>query len=276
MSTEEVTSSLSSDVDQVATVSYENLTKTYGSGDSEVVALKEINAKIPEKSFVSFVGPSGCGKTTMLHLTTGILEPTSGDIVINGTSVRDPDFEQHQVGLVFQQPVLLEWRTVVKNVMLPADILIENGVLDKDKSHYRERAEELLKLVGLEGFEDKYPRELSGGMQQRVSICRSLIHNPSLLLMDEPFGALDAFTREMLNKELLRIWQETEKTLLFVTHNLEEAVFLSDYVVVLSPRPGEIIDTVEIDLDRPRNEKTKMADDYHDYVDRIYAHFALE
>ncbi|MFB6281990.1 MAG: ABC transporter ATP-binding protein [Haloferacaceae archaeon] len=252
-------------------VSYSDVRKEYNDGN--VVAVSDIDLDIEAGEFVTFVGPSGCGKTTLLHLTAGLLEPTTGSVEVNGMNVQSAAYEKHNLGLVFQQPVLLEWRTVLKNVLLPVEILIENGVLDGDMDTYRERAEDLLELVGLEGFEESYPQELSGGMQQRVAICRSLVYDPPVLLMDEPFGALDAFTREKLNAELLRIWDETEKTILFVTHDLEEAVFLSDKVVVLSARPGRVLEVIDVDLDRPRNDDTRTEERYQELVRHAYRHF---
>lgn len=252
-------------------VSYQNVRKEYSDGD--VIALTDIDLDIEDGEFVTFVGPSGCGKTTLLHLTAGLLEPTRGSITVDGANVQSEAHEKHRLGLVFQQPILLEWRTVLKNVMLPVEILVENDALDEDKETYRQRAEDLLELVGLEGFEDSYPKELSGGMQQRVAICRSLVYDPPVLLMDEPFGALDAFTREKLNEELLRIWDETGKTVLFVTHDLEEAIFLSDKVVVLSTRPGEILEVIDVDLSRPRNDDTRTEERYQELVRAAYRHF---
>ncbi|MFB6254250.1 MAG: ABC transporter ATP-binding protein [Halobacteriaceae archaeon] len=250
-------------------VSYSDIRKEY----EDVVAIKDINLDVEEGEFVTFVGPSGCGKTTLLHLTAGLLEPTQGTVTVDGTDVRSDQHKRHKLGLVFQEPVLLEWRTVLKNVMLPIEILRENDVLTEDKETYQERARDLIELVGLEGFEESYPQELSGGMQQRVAICRSLVYDPPVLLMDEPFGSLDAFTREHLNEELLRIWRETEKTVLFVTHNLEEAVFLSDKVVVLSSRPGQIMEIIDVDLERPRTDETRTMESYHDLVGDAYSHF---
>lgn len=255
------------------TVTYDDVTKVYGEGEEKVVAVKDLELDVEEGEFISIVGPSGCGKTTLLHLTAGLLPATQGSIEIEGTNVQSPEHEKHSVGLVFQTPVLLDWRTVRKNVLLPIEIMLENDTIDGDIEQYREKANELLELVGLEGFEESYPKELSGGMQQRVSICRSLIYDPKILLMDEPFGALDAFTRDKMNEELLEIWQETNKTIVFVTHNLEEATFLSDRVVILSPRPGEIVDVFDIDLARPRNEETRTLDAFRDHVNELYSHF---
>lgn len=254
-------------------ITFDGVTKQYGEGADSVLAIEDISFSLEEGEFVSLVGPSGSGKTTVLHMTTGILEPTNGSIAVAGTDVQSPKHQKHKVGLVFQQPVLLEWRTVRKNILLPVEIMHRNGLLDQDMGYYQERADELLQLVGLEQFDDAYPKELSGGMQQRVSICRSLIYDPPALLMDEPFGALDALTRQKMNEELLDIWQETEKTIFFVTHNLEEAVFLSDKVVVLSSRPGRVLDIVDVDLERPRNEDTRTQEEYHDCVSRVYEYF---
>ncbi|WP_435181756.1 ABC transporter ATP-binding protein [Halorussus sp. AFM4] len=256
-------------------ITYDGVDKVYGTDPSEesVTALEGIDLDIERGEFVSVVGPSGCGKSTLLHLAAGILEPTNGSVEINGASVQSADHERKEVGLVFQQPVALEWRTVRKNILLPVQILKENGAIDGDMDEYRERADELISLVGLDGFGDAYPNELSGGMQQRVTISQALIYNPSVLLMDEPFGSLDAMTKDELNLELLRIWRETEKTILFITHDLDEAVFLSDRVVVLSPRPGRVVDDIEIDLDRPRNEETRGTERFVELSTQLHQHF---
>ncbi|EMA28391.1 ABC transporter ATP-binding protein [Haloarcula japonica] len=258
------------------TISFDSVDKVYGAdtvAEESVVALEDIDLDVERGEFVSVVGPSGCGKTTLLHMAAGILDATDGSVQINGVDVQSPQHERKEVGLVFQHPVALEWRTVRKNIMLPVQILTENGAIDKDMSYYEDRADELLSLVGLEGFGDSYPNELSGGMQQRVTISQSLIYNPSVLLMDEPFGSLDAMTKDELNLELLRIWRETEKTILFITHDLDEAVFLSDRVVVLSPRPGEVADVIDIDLDRPRDEDTRGTTRFVELSAELHKHF---
>ena len=189
-----------------------------------VKALEDLDLSVGQRSFVAIVGPSGCAKTTMLKLFSGLLQPTSGDVQINGATVSGP---RPEVGVVFQHPTLMPWKSVLSNVLMPAKIL---GL---DKARSRERAHELLKLVGLEQFAENYPRELSGGMQQRVGLARALIHDPEVLLMDEPFAALDAITREHMALELQSLWLKTGKSVLFITHNISEAVFLADKVIVL-------------------------------------------
>ncbi len=205
--------------------------------------LENINVLAENGEFISIAGPSGCGKTTFLRVVAGLLKPSSGVTHVLGKEVQGP---HSHVGIVFQGPMLLNWRTVMGNIMLQAEIRRLN------LAAYRNRSMELIELVGLKGFEKKYPYQLSGGMQQRVSICRALVHDPPLLLMDEPFGALDAMTREAMNVELQRIWMESKKTILFITHSLPEAVFLSDKIYVMSPRPGRILKCAEIELDSPR------------------------
>ncbi len=257
-------------------ISFSGVDKVYGvdsPATESVTALQGIDLDIGRGEFVSVVGPSGCGKTTLLHMAAGILGPTNGSVKINGVDVQSPQHERKEVGLVFQHPVALEWRTVRKNILLPVQILKENGAIDREMEYYRERADELVSLVGLEGFGDAYPKELSGGMQQRVTISQALIYNPSVLLMDEPFGSLDAMTKDELNVELLRIWRETEKTIMFITHDLDEAVFLSDRVVVLSPRPGRVADVIDIDLERPRNEETRGSERFVELSAELHQHF---
>jgi NitT/TauT family transport system ATP-binding protein len=257
-------------------ISFDDLEKVYGTDSAvteSVTALEGIDLDIERGEFVSVVGPSGCGKTTLLHIAAGILEPTGGSVQINGVNVQSPQHKRKEVGLVFQHPVALEWRNVRKNLLLPVQILKENGAIDREMDYYRDRADELLSLVGLDGFGDSYPNELSGGMQQRVTISQALIYNPSVLLMDEPFGSLDAMTKDELNLELLRIWRETEKTIMFITHDLDEAIFLSDRVVVLSPRPGQIADVIDVDLDRPRNEETRGSERFVELSAELHQHF---
>lgn len=239
--------------------------KVYTSRKREpVTALEAVNLTVKQGEFVSLVGPSGCGKTTLLKMLSGLLPATDGSIDLGGTPVAGP---RHDVGIVFQAPTLLPWRTIRDNVMLPVEI----RRLDKD--HFGRRATQLLEMVGLSGFEDRLPNELSGGMQQRAGICRALVHDPGVLLMDEPFGALDAMTREFMNIELLRIWKESGKTVVLVTHSIPEAVFLSDRVVVMSPRPGRVVDVVDVDLPRPRELSLMQTPEAGALVARIRAHF---
>ncbi len=252
---------------------FDSVTKVYGEGDDAVKACDEMSFSIDSGEFVSVVGPSGCGKSTLLKMASALLAPTDGRVYINGVDNQSTEYEKQEVGFVFQEPVLLDWKTVRQNILLPVKILKKNRKLEKDFEHYEERTESLIKKVGLEGFGDSYPDELSGGMQQRVAICRGLVYNPSILMMDEPFGALDAFTRDKLNYELLKIWQETNKSIIFVTHNLEEAVFLSDRVLIMSPRPGSVVSTLDIDLPRPRNEDTWTSDRFRELHNDAYTYF---
>jgi NitT/TauT family transport system ATP-binding protein len=256
-------------------ISFDGIEKTYGidAAEESVTALEDIDVDVEEGEFVSVVGPSGCGKTTLLHLAAGILEPTAGSVEIDGTDVQSPQHKRKEVGLVFQQPVALEWRTVRQNLLLPAQILKENGAIEHEMDYYESRADDLLALTGLEGFGDAYPNELSGGMQQRVTISQALIYEPSVLLMDEPFGSLDAMTKDELNIELLRVWRETRKTILFITHDLDEAVFLSDRIIVLSPRPGQVVDDIGIDLPRPRSEDTRGSERFVELSAQTHQHF---
>ena len=231
-------------------IEYRNVRKVYKSGGGEVIALEEFSLNVGDGEFLAVVGRSGCCKTTLLKLTSGLLPATSGTVRVDGKPVTAP---LTNIGIVFQAPVLLPWRKTLDNVLLQ----IEARKLDVNG--YRRKALELLELTGLKGFEDRYPSELSGGMQQRVSISRALVHDPPLLLMDEPFGALDAITRDEMNLELQRIWGEAKKTVVFITHSIPEAVFLGDRVIVMTPRPGKIAEIVKIDLPRPRT--TTMRDD---------------
>ncbi len=231
-----------------------------------VLALENVCLEIAEGEFVAVVGPSGCGKSTLLKILAGLLPQTDGHIFLRGDPVIRP---RRDIGVVFQSPVLLPWRTVFENVLLPAQ------VLHLDLSTHRTRAFALLKMVGLAGFENKYPHELSGGMQQRVAIGRALLHDPSLLLMDEPFGALDAMTREYMNLELMRIWKESRKTIFFITHSIQEAVFLADRVVVLSCRPAKVVDIVRVELPRPRELDMMATDEFGRYTRTIRHQFNI-
>ena len=238
-------------------VNAQNVGKTFGKGESRVEALRDITLQIRSGEFVSLIGPSGCGKSTLLRLIGDLTAPTEGDLEINGKTPRRARLDR-DYGIVFQKSTLLDWRTVRKNVELPLEIM--------DVDDRSSVADQMLDLVQLGEFGDHYPWQLSGGMQQRVAIARALTFNPSLLLMDEPFGALDEMTRELMQQEVLRIWQETETTVVFVTHSIPEAVFLSTRVVVMSPRPGQISDVVEIDLDHPRDVDTREEQAYYDKI----------
>ena len=236
------------------------VSKTFALKERQVVALEDISIAVKEQEFVSIVGPSGCGKSTLLLLTAGLESPTAGRIVVDGRPVIAPITD---VGIVFQRDILFDWRTIVGNVMLQADIrrLPRGPALQKTHA--------LLEKVGLAGFEQAYPWQLSGGMRQRVAICRALLHDASLLLMDEPFGALDALTRDQMALDLLRIWSDDRRTALFITHDIAEAVFLSDRVLVMSPRPGRIVADIRIDLPRPRELDIRDQPDFIEYQRKI-------
>jgi NitT/TauT family transport system ATP-binding protein len=248
-------------------ISIKAVKKTFTTLSGEKVeALSNIALDIYPEEFVSIVGPSGCGKTTLLKILAGLVPKDGGDIIVD-----QEKFDlTREVGFVFQKPLLLDWRKVIDNVLLPIEIL------NIDRASMIPRAKELLELVGLKGFELAYPNELSGGMQQRVSIARALIHDPKLLLMDEPFGALDALTRERMNLELLRIWDEAKKTVLFVTHGIAEAIFLSDRVAVLSPRPSTVITAFDIHLTRPRTLSVRTSPEFGKLSMKVYNSLELE
>jgi NitT/TauT family transport system ATP-binding protein len=242
----------------------QNLKKIYVSKEEELVALENFTLTTYDKEFICVVGASGCGKTTALKIIAGLIGKTEGEIFVYGRPVESPHAD---TGMVFQHPNLLPWRNVLKNILLPAEIQKSR---DEDIEEWHPRAFNLLELVGLKGFANRYPFELSGGMQQRVNLARALITDPSLLLMDEPFGALDAITRDKMNLELLRIWEETKKTIFFITHNIREAIFLSDRVVVMTPRPGRVQKIVDIDLKRPRELCDQVGPKFGDYCSILY------
>ena len=239
----------------------DGVAKAYRTQRGDLVhAVEDLTLEVGENEFVTLVGPSGCGKSTLLKLVAGLTPVSRGTVRVRETVVREPFAD---VGFVFQQPVLLPWRTVLDNVLFSVEML---GLEPRD---HRKRAHDLLELTGLGGFETKYPRELSGGMQQRVAICRALLPDPSLLLMDEPFGALDAMTREEMGLELLRIWEERRKTILFVTHSIPEAILLADKVVVMTARPGRLARVLTIDLPRPRTVDLEFDGRFKTYSDDV-------
>ena len=245
-------------------VAIENVSMTFRRAAHSVQALDQVNLDVRAGEFISVVGPSGCGKSTLLKLITGLRAPTGGRIVVNDKVVTGP---RSDVGIVFQSPVLLPWRTTLQNVMLPVDIL------HLDKGKYEARARELLKLVGIESFAQAYPQELSGGMQQRAAIARALVYDAPILIMDEPFGALDAMTREQMNVEVQRIWEGSGKTVIFITHSIPEAVLLADRVVLMSPRPGRILKILDIDIPRSRTLDDMVTPAFGAYVREIRAAF---
>lgn len=245
-------------------IEVEGVTHVFGEEDDDrIVALSDVTLQIAATEFVAIVGASGCGKSTLLRLIAGLLTPSEGDIRLAGARVRGPTPD---IGLVFQKPTLLPWANVVDNVLFPLRML---GELSRQSVA---RAHELLEISGLAGFERRMPDELSGGMQQRVALCRGLIRDPSVLLMDEPFAALDALTREEMGDHLLGLWAAKPKAVLFVTHSVPEAVMLSDRVVVMSPRPGRVADIVDIELPRPRHQDMEAEDEYQSAARRIREH----
>ena len=247
---------------EIVHVRVKDLRKTYQTRREDIEAIRDVQMDVGQGEFISVLGPSGCGKSTLLMIVGGLLAPTSGSVEVASEAVSGP---RRDTGVVFQAPVLMPWRTIFKNIMFPIESL---GLAPAD---YHDHAHELLEMTGLGGFSDNFPSELSGGMQQRVAICRALIHNPNLLLMDEPFSALDALTRDTMNQELLRIWEEFKKTVLFVTHSIREAVFLSDRIFVMSLRPAVISEIVTIDLPRPRDLSIGETPEFNEYVAHLRA-----
>ena len=247
--------------ERTAFIEVDGVSRSFNARDgSTTLAVDGVDLQIGTSEFVSLLGPSGCGKSTLLSIIAGLIQPTSGEIRIGGRGIRGP---YTNIGIVFQSDLLLDWRTVLGNV------LIQFEMRGLDPTPHKERARTLIASVGLGDFEAKYPWELSGGMRQRVAICRALIHDPPLLLMDEPFGALDALTRAQLQIDLQHLWQSTRKTVVFVTHSIEEAVFLSDRVIVMTPRPGRIREILEIDLPRPRRLDVRDQRVFTDAISRV-------
>lgn len=240
----------------------EDVRKSYMGRSGEVVALNGVNLEIAHNEFVTVVGPSGCGKSTLLNIIAGLLEPTSGRVICNGNEVHGTGMDR---GVVFQQYALFPWLTVLKNVMFPLNM---KGIKGKEAE---ETAMKYIKMVDLEKFADHYPKELSGGMKQRVAIARAYAAEPEILLMDEPFGALDAQTRTQLQQELLDTWEKEQKTCFFITHDVDEAIILGQRVVIMSARPGRIKDIVDIDIPYPRNQETKMSPRFLELKNRIWS-----
>jgi NitT/TauT family transport system ATP-binding protein len=243
-------------------IELEHVSMRYQTDTTEVLALADVSIDIQKGEFVSLLGPSGCGKTTLLRIIADLIQPTNGGIRVAGKSAKEARLAQ-KYGIVFQSPVLYDWRKVKQNILLPLEMM---GV---KKAEREERVNSLLELVGLVDFKDKYPWQLSGGMQQRVAIARALAMEPEILLMDEPFSALDEFTRERLNEELLSIWSKVGNTVVFVTHSIPEAIFLSDRVFVLSPHPGRLSAVVEIPLPRPRTLEMRNSPEFYQLISKI-------
>ncbi|MBP6491763.1 MAG: ABC transporter ATP-binding protein [Clostridia bacterium] len=247
-------------------INIKNLSMIYESSGQKVEALKNVNLDIRRGEFISFLGPSGCGKTTLLRIIADLLQPTEGEVLIGGKTPEEIRKEK-KYGIVFQNPVLYEWRKIKDNVALPLELM------KISRKQREQRSIELLSLVGLEGFQNCYPRELSGGMQQRVSIARALAAEPEILLMDEPFSALDEFSREKMNEEILRIWAKTKKTVVFVTHSIAEAAFLSDRVCILSPHPGRLSTIIDVPFQRPRTSSFRQSSEFFGLVSQIRSSF---
>ena len=247
---------------RIPEIELEQVSMRYRTDSAEVVALQQVSLRIGKGEFVSLLGPSGCGKTTLLRLMADLLQPSGGTVTVAGMTAKEARLAR-KYGIVFQNPVLYDWRKVKPNITMPLELM---GVKKAERDR---KAMELLELVGLEKFKDKYPWQLSGGMQQRVAIARALAMEPEILLMDEPFSALDEFSRERLNEDLLAIWSQVRNTVVFVTHSIPEAVFLSDRVFVLSPRPGRLSAVVEIPLPRPRTKEMRNSPDFFQLIARI-------
>ncbi len=258
----------SSEAVQIGTqtaISFEGVRKEFGSGVNATLAIEMVDLNIAEREFVSLIGPSGCGKSTLLRLAADLIEPSGGTVVVNDKTPRQARLDR-DYGFIFQAPTLFDWRTVWKNVALPLEIMKISGMSSQKKE---EEIERLLSMVGLDGFEGHHPYQLSGGMQQRVSLARALVFRPSILLMDEPFGALDEITRDRMNLELHRIWEETNTTILFVTHSIPEAVLLSNRVVVMTARPGRVQEIIPVDLPYPRTTEVEESTRYYELVTQV-------
>jgi NitT/TauT family transport system ATP-binding protein len=254
--------SVSIPINAVPEIELDRISMRYGTAAADVMAVQQVSINIAKGEFVSLLGPSGCGKTTLLRLMADLLQPTSGTVRVAGKSAKEARLAR-KYGIVFQNPVLYDWRKVKHNVALPLEMM---GMKKADRE---ERVQTLLEMVGLKSFGDKYPWQLSGGMQQRVAIARALAMEPEILLMDEPFSALDEFSRERLNEELLAIWSKVGNTVVFVTHSIPESVFLSDRVFVLSPHPGRLSAVVDIPLPRPRTKELRNSPEFFQLITKI-------
>ena len=248
-------------------ISIEKLSVTYASARGKLTAIQDLSLSVTNGQFVAVLGPSGCGKSTLLNIASGLLSPSGGLVSIQGKPVTGP---RPDVGIVFQQPTLLPWKSVIENVLVPVQ------AMGMKVSEHMERARSLIKMVRLEGFENHYPNELSGGMQQRVGIARGFMHDPQLLLMDEPFAALDAMTREHMTDELQSMWMQSGKSVLFITHSIPEAVYLADRVVVLSARPGTVVDVIEVPIPRPRTLETLSSTEFTSICNRLRMFFRAQ
>ena len=248
-------------------LSIEKLSVIYASARGKLTAIQDLSLSVTNGQFVAVLGPSGCGKSTLLNIASGLLSPSGGLVSIQGKPVTGP---RPDVGIVFQQPTLLPWKSVIENVLVPVQ------AMGMKVSEHMERARSLIKMVRLEGFENHYPNELSGGMQQRVGIARGFMHDPQLLLMDEPFAALDAMTREHMTDELQSMWMQSGKSVLFITHSIPEAVYLADRVVVLSARPGTVVDVIEVPIPRPRTLETLSSPEFTSICNRLRMFFRAQ
>lgn len=249
-------------------IDVKDISKAYETTTGRVKALDDLSFSVKEREFLSIIGPSGCGKTTLLKIIGGLLSPSAGSVLIGE---KDPKqvLSERKIGFMFQNPTLLKWRTTSANVILPVEVIKEQT--KKGRSNVlSDSPEKLLDLVGLKGFENSYPRELSGGMQQRVALARTLAFNPEILLMDEPLGALDGLTRQKMQMVISNFWEETKKTILFVTHDINEAIFLADRVIVLSQRPARVVADIPIDLPRPRERVSKLTSEFLNYEDTLW------
>lgn len=248
-------------------LSIEKLSVIYASARGKLTAIQDLSLSVTNGQFVAVLGPSGCGKSTLLNIASGLLSPSGGLVSIQGKPVTGP---RPDVGIVFQQPTLLPWKSVIENVLVPVQ------AMGMKVSEHMDRARSLIKMVRLEGFENHYPNELSGGMQQRVGIARGFMHDPQLLLMDEPFAALDAMTREHMTDELQSMWMQSGKSVLFITHSIPEAVYLADRVVVLSERPGTVVDVIEVPIPRPRTLETLSSPEFTSICNRLRMFFRAQ